>query len=138
MSLSGNFLYVLDFKANLFKASYYLEAREVHERNLVHYPSLIWKATADFDIFVVLSGMTPMPDGQTILGVFPCLNEGNSTDFYNTMVQMNVTDPETVPLGGNPPFKRLGTGRLFYANEVYVSIAMVKFTIQHDLRSFYT
>lgn len=61
-----------------------------------------------------------MPDGQTILGVFPCLNEGNSTDFYSTMVQMNVTDPSTVPAGGNPPFTRLGNKRLFYANEVYV------------------
>jgi len=71
----------------------------------------------------VLSGMTPMPDGQTILGVFPCLNEGNSTDFYNTMVQMNVTDPETIPQEENPPFKRLGNGRLFYANEVYVGIS---------------
>ncbi|TVY86438.1 hypothetical protein LAWI1_G007431 [Lachnellula willkommii] len=72
-------------------------------------------------IFAVwmLSGMTPMPDGQTILGVFPCLNEGNSTDFYNTMVQMNVTDPETIAPGESPPFKRLGNGRLFYANEVY-------------------
>ena len=77
--------------------------------------------------------MTPMPDGQTILGVFPCLNEGNSTDFYNTMVQMNVTDPETVPPGGNPPFKRLGNGRLFYANEVYVGIVV---EIYH-LRRFY-
>lgn len=69
----------------------------------------------------MLSGMTPMPDNQTIIGVFPCLNEGNSTDFYSTMVQMNVTDPVTVPPGGNPPFKRLGNKRLFYANEVYVS-----------------
>jgi hypothetical protein len=63
-----------------------------------------------------------MPDGQTVLGVFPCLNEGNTTDFYNTMVQMNVTDPSEVPPGGNPPFKRLGNGRLFYADEVYVGI----------------
>ncbi|TVY23962.1 hypothetical protein LHYA1_G008034, partial [Lachnellula hyalina] len=72
-------------------------------------------------IFAVwmLSGMTPMPDGQTLLGVFPCLNEGTSTDFYNTMVQMNVTDPETIAPGESPPFKRLGNGRLFYANEVY-------------------
>lgn len=77
-------------------------------------------ATADFKKYLVLSGMTPMPDGETILGVFPCLNEGNSTDFYNTMVQMNVTDPETIAPGENPPFKRLGNGRLFYANEVYV------------------
>lgn len=66
--------------------------------------------------------MTPMPDGQTILGVFPCLNEGTSTDFYSTMVQMNVTDPDTVLSGESPPFKRLGNGRLFYANEVYVSL----------------
>lgn len=66
--------------------------------------------------------MTPIPDGQTILGVFPCLNEGNDTDLYSTMVQMNVTDPITVPKSESPPFKRLGNGRLFYANEVYVSV----------------
>jgi hypothetical protein len=75
-----------------------------------------------------------MPDGQTILGVFPCLNEGNSTDFYNTMVQMNVTDPKTVPLEGNPPFKRLGNGRLFYANEVYVGIGL-RFSTLHIIRA---
>ena len=64
------------------------------------------------------SGMTPMPDGQTILGVFPALNEGTSTNLYSTMVQMNVTSPYDAPPGGNPPFSRLGTGRLFYPNEV--------------------
>lgn len=67
----------------------------------------------------MLSGMTPMLDGQTILGVFPALNEGTSTDLYSTMVQMNVTSPYAALPGGNPPFTRLGTGRLFYPNEVY-------------------
>lgn len=75
--------------------------------------------------------MTPMPDGQTILGVFPALNEGNNTDFYNTMVQMNVTHPDTVSPGKSPPFKRLGNGRLFYANEVYVSWCLIKRKLYH-------
>jgi hypothetical protein len=68
----------------------------------------------------LLSGMTPMPDGETILGVFPALYESSSgnQDLYSTMVQMNVTSPYDAPPGGNPPFQRLGTGRLFYPAEV--------------------
>ncbi|KUJ09819.1 uncharacterized protein LY89DRAFT_675969 [Mollisia scopiformis] len=71
----------------------------------------------DFAIWM-LSGMTPMLDGSTILGVFPALNEGTSESLYSTMVQMTVVDPYDVAPGGNPPFTRLGTGRLFYPNEV--------------------
>lgn len=82
------------------------------------------------------SAMTPMPDGQTIVGVFPCLNEGNSTDFYNTMVQMNVTDPANVPQEGNPPFRRLGNGRLFYANEVYVSVASLACNFETEFAGY--
>ncbi|KAH8804546.1 hypothetical protein F5884DRAFT_859173 [Xylogone sp. PMI_703] len=72
---------------------------------------------SDFAIWM-LSGMTPMPDGKTILGVFPALNEATRQEFYSTMVQMEVVDPYSVVPGGNPPFTRLGTGRLFYPNEV--------------------
>jgi hypothetical protein len=72
---------------------------------------------ANFAVWM-LSGLTPMPDGKTILGVFPALNEGTSTNLYSTMVQMEVVDPSTVPAGGNPPTTRLGTGRLFYPAEV--------------------
>lgn len=72
---------------------------------------------ADFSIWM-LSGMIPMPDGKTILGVFPALNEATSQPLYSTMVQMEVVDPRTVPAGGNPPFSRLGNGRLFYPAEV--------------------
>ena len=72
---------------------------------------------SDFSIWMI-SGMTPMPDGQTILGVFPALNEHTNTNLYSTMVQMNVTAPYSVAPGSNPPFKRLGTGRLFYPDEV--------------------
>ena len=38
-------------------------------------------AVSGFAIWL-LSGMTPMPDGQTILGVFPVINEGTSQDLY--------------------------------------------------------
>jgi hypothetical protein len=34
----------------------------------------------------MLSAMTPLPDGQTILGVFPALNGAASTNLYSTMV----------------------------------------------------
>ena len=82
--------------------------------------------------------MTPMPDGKTLLGVFPCINESstNLTNYYNTMVQMYVTDPWTVAPGGVPPFKRLGNGRLFYGNEVYVGIGLIKSAISDDSRPF--
>ena len=66
----------------------------------------------------MLSGMTPMPDGKTILGVFPALNEATGQPLYSTMVQMKVVNPSTVAPGGNPPTTRLGTGRLFYPSEV--------------------
>jgi hypothetical protein len=79
---------------------------------------------SDFSIWM-LSGMTPMLDGQTILGVFPALNEGTSEDLYSTMVQMTVVDPTTVAAGENPPFVRLGNTRLFYPSEVqYGSLAL--------------
>lgn len=79
---------------------------------------------SDFSIWM-LSGMTPQPDGQTILGVFPALNEGTGESLYSTMVRMNVTSPYDAPPGGNPPFSRLGTGRLFYPSEVnYGSFAL--------------
>lgn len=66
------------------------------------------------------AGMTPMPDGKTILGVYPAINEGTNPiqNLYSTMVQMEVVDPTTVAPGQTPPFTRLGTGRLFYPNEV--------------------
>lgn len=80
---------------------------------------------SDFAVWM-LSGMTPMPDGTTILGVFPALNEGTSTSLYSTMVQMEVVDPYSVAPGGNPPTTRLGTGRLFYPSEVnYGTFALV-------------
>jgi hypothetical protein len=69
----------------------------------------------------MLSGMAPMPDGKTILGVLPAINEGANPiqDLYTTMVQMEVVDPTTVAADDVPPIKRLGTGRMFYPNEVY-------------------
>jgi hypothetical protein len=80
---------------------------------------------SDFAVWM-LSGMTPMPDGLHILGVFPALNEGTSTPLYSTMVQMEVVNPYSVAPGGNPPTTRLGTGRLFYPNEVnYGTFALV-------------
>jgi hypothetical protein len=66
----------------------------------------------------MLSGMTPMPDGKTILGVFPALNEGTNIPLYSTMVRMEVVDPNSVVAGENPSTTRLGTGRLFYPEEV--------------------
>jgi hypothetical protein len=71
----------------------------------------------NFSIWM-LSGMTPMSDGKTILGVFPALNEITTETLYSTMVQMEVVDPSSLPPGGNPPTARLGTGRLFYPSEV--------------------
>src|ERR1700744_412622 len=71
----------------------------------------------NFSIWM-LSGMTPMSDRKTILGVFPALNEITTEPLYSTMVQMEVVDPSSLPAGGNPPTVRLGTGRLFYPSEV--------------------
>lgn len=82
----------------------------------------------DFAIWM-LGGMTPMLDGKTVLGVFPALNEGTVTDLYSTMVQMEAVDPYSLPPGATPPFTRLGSGRLFYPNEVqYGKFALVDTT----------
>lgn len=72
---------------------------------------------SDFAIWM-LSGMTPMPDYKTILGVFPAVDESTGEDLYSTMVQMEVVDPYSVFPGSNPPCSRLANGRLFYPNEV--------------------
>jgi hypothetical protein len=72
---------------------------------------------SNFSIWL-LSGMTAMNDGKTILGVFPVINEGPVELLYSTMAQMEVVDPTTLAASEIPPFKRLGTGRLFYPNEV--------------------
>jgi hypothetical protein len=71
----------------------------------------------NFSIWM-LSGMTPMSDGKTVLGVFPALNEMTTEPLYSTMVLMEVVDPSSLPPGGNPPTTRIGTGRLFYPSEV--------------------
>jgi hypothetical protein len=75
--------------------------------------------TSNFAIWAT-AGLTPMKDGKTVVGVFPALNVGNDTtqELYSTMFQMEVVDPTTVAAGALPPFERLGTGRLFYPNEV--------------------
>jgi hypothetical protein len=76
----------------------------------------------------MLSGMTPLSDGKTILGVFPAIVETNAIEnLYSTMVSMEVVDPTTVALGEAPKFNRLGSGRLFYPNEVqYGTFALVE------------
>lgn len=80
----------------------------------------------NFSIWM-LSGMTPLSDGKTIVGVFPALNEATSTDLYTTMVSMEVVDPYSVLPGAAPPMKRLGNGRLFYPSEVsYGKMALVE------------
>jgi hypothetical protein len=71
----------------------------------------------NFSIWM-LSGMTPMPDGKTIVGVFPAVNEATGETMYSTMVQMEVVDPSSLAADGSPPTTRLGTGRLFYPSEV--------------------
>lgn len=80
---------------------------------------------SDFSIWM-LSAMTPMADGKTILGVFPALKESESLPLYSTMVQMEAVDPFSLLPGATPPFTRLGSGRLFYPNEVqYGTFALV-------------
>lgn len=66
----------------------------------------------------LLGGMTPLQDGVNIVGVFPALNEGTSTNLYSTIVQMEVVNPDSLSPGETPKFTRLGTGRLFYPSEV--------------------
>jgi hypothetical protein len=46
-------------------------------------------------------------------------------------LSIDVTDPSNVPPGGNPPFKRLGNKRLFYANEVYVSTVVHSVNVRY-------
>jgi hypothetical protein len=80
---------------------------------------------SNFSVWL-LGGMTPLLDGVNIVGVFPALDEGTSTSLYSTMVQMKVVDPDSVLPGTTPTFTRLGTGRLFYPNEVnYGSFAIL-------------
>ena len=81
---------------------------------------------SDFAIWM-LSGMTPLSDGKTIVGVFPALNEATSTPLYTTMVSIEVVDPYSLLPGAPPPMKRLGNGRLFYPSEVnYGKMALVE------------
>jgi hypothetical protein len=81
---------------------------------------------SDFAIWM-LSGMTPLSDGKSIVGVFPALNEAKSIPLYTTMVQMEVVDPYSLLPGEAPPMIRLGSGRLFYPNEVsYGKMALVE------------
>ena len=77
----------------------------------------------------MLNGMTPLSDGKTILGVFPAIieTETSVTGLYSTMASMEVVDPQSLAAGETPPFTRLGTGRLFYPNEVqYGNFALVE------------
>ncbi|KIM97603.1 hypothetical protein OIDMADRAFT_58207 [Oidiodendron maius Zn] len=75
--------------------------------------------TSGFAIWM-LSAMTPLSDGKTILGVFPAIVETSTsiTNLYSTTVSMEVVNPTTLAPGQTPPIKRPGNGRLFYPNEV--------------------
>jgi hypothetical protein len=86
---------------------------------------------SNFSVWM-LNGMTPMYDGMSVLGVFPCLNEGTLEELYTTMVQIEVIDPDSVLPGGFPPTTRLGSGRLFYPGEVYYGC----FAISADLDGY--
>ena len=68
----------------------------------------------------LISSMTPLPDGRTILGVHPCLESGKSTDpdMYSTMVAITAVDPSTLKPEDVPPTRRLGDGKLFVRGEV--------------------
>lgn len=77
----------------------------------------------------MLNGLTPLPDGKTILGVFPALiqsTSGPTQDLYSTMASITVVPPSQISPGSFPPAKRLGTGRLFYPGEIqYGNFALV-------------